>query len=58
MQFLVEGFLRKESFQENLVKKEIESMSRYSRAQKAAVEEMSSINLNEREKRMSTAKIG
>lgn len=33
-------------------------MSRYNRAQKAAVEEMSSINLKEREKRMSKARIG
>lgn len=32
-------------------------MSRYSRPQKAAVEAMSSINLKEREKRMSKARV-
>lgn len=48
----------KKVFKRNLVKKEIEYLPRYSRVvQKAAVEEMSSISLQEREKRMSKARI-
>lgn len=47
----------KKVFKRNLVKKEIENLPRYSRVQKAAVEEMSSISLQEREKRMSKARI-
>lgn len=46
----------KKAFNRNLVKKGIENLSRYSRVQKAAVEEMSSISLKEREKRMSKAR--
>lgn len=47
----------KKVFKRNLVEKEIENLPRYSRVQKAAVEEMSSISLQEREKRMSKARI-
>lgn len=55
--FLWKVSSEKKAFKRNLVKKEIENLSRYGRVQKAAVEEMSSISLQEREKRMSKARI-